>query len=315
MKKSWEAELIISGGFLLSLITIKSALPELNQFLFVNFSGYIHEIPISTIIIKYALTLIICGFILHILLRTCWLTFNGLSLNGINSDGFYKNTKFARFNNINIIDKIDLLNKLSGLVFSLSVIAFFLIISFTIWVCFLIFFGQYLMKQSSIKWLATALWITYISIGIPYLINFLTLHRFSKTKFYKFYYPFNEILSVLTLSFLYRSMTFAIFPRATWRIAIVMNFLMVGGLIFSTNMFGIQGFIMTSNLIGESAFAEHTKFGNYNKYGGAMPFKASIQNHIIEESYLNLSILHTPCFLSTCIGRQDSQLVTSMWHG
>lgn len=292
-KKSWEAELIISGGFLFTLITITDALPELNRFLFVNYSGFLHELPFTTLFLGYGLKLVIFGFIIHILLRICWLTFNGLSLNSLHANRFYEKTRFTEIGQINTDAKIDHLNNLSALVFSLSAIAFFLIGSLTIWMSQLVFFGQYLIPLFNGHWAVVAIWVFYIVLSLPYLFNFLTLHRLSRTKFYKLYHPINELLSVLTLSVLYRSMTFSIFPRATWKTGALMNSLMVGGFIISTNMLSIQDLVASSEFIGKSAYAGNFRAGHTsNKYEFESPFKASIQSYIVTDNFLELAITH-----------------------
>ncbi|NBC57645.1 MAG: hypothetical protein GVY05_05090 [Bacteroidetes bacterium] len=224
---SWEPEILISGIVIYGLFKIFPYLDEFQLYLENYASDFFRGSVDDNIIalIKVSLVWLIFGFIAHLFLRSFWVAYIGLSY-VYKNDIDYKRLKYDKIyfrklkNQKSITTNIEKLERICSTIFSISILFFmnFLGLIFCIAV---IGFGVYLWLQvfpdkSDFSVFNYILQVVLILSVIDYLSSGL-LKRIPYFK--KIYYPIYKIVSVLTLSPLYRKIYYTfITNHSKWKV-------------------------------------------------------------------------------------------------
>ena len=235
---SWEPEILISGIVLLALTQVPRLLRQLQYWLeertakFYFYTSSIDDFIFETLILSA--NWLIAGLIIHLIMRSLWVSFIGLSFafpKGTNvsklrfQPWFEKRlTPIATFEN-SIIKLENLCSTLYATAF-LFVMATF---SFCLYLIFIFAFGLILaeffphMLQEEDK-LDMVLGIFSFVIAFPYFIDFVSLGTLKKLPwFWKVYrYPY-RFMSAITLAPVYRGIYYGLISNISRkRVAVIM---------------------------------------------------------------------------------------------
>jgi len=212
--ESWQAEILISGGAFVALISILES--AFGFFSFLVFSTLIRGeiLAVFSMLIFYGCLYLLIGFFIHLIFRGYWIGLIGLNSvfpKGINQERLAMKGRFSNLtgdaSNVTAILKLD---ELCGQIFALTFLVFFSLSSFLLYlICMLL--GSY--GFSLLEWnLAGKIFqITFLIIGLFSLIDFLTFGRLKRLNWLaKFYYPLHYVISLITLSFLYRRLYYSL---------------------------------------------------------------------------------------------------------
>jgi len=195
---SWEPEILISGGLILTLINIH---PFINQVKYALSPLQLPGMSAFLVIFSSALGSLTIGFILHLIIRSLWLMKMGVASAfeaPLNPKSFHFTSRYEkRIAKIDIHKEALRLGKMSSLIFSISFYFLLISIGFAVLSCFLIglsiYFGIESFALPFIYFLFFILFIDFISFGYV-----------KRTRLGKFFFPVYFVLYFLTLSFLYR---------------------------------------------------------------------------------------------------------------
>ncbi|MFY0652190.1 MAG: hypothetical protein JXQ96_09165 [Cyclobacteriaceae bacterium] len=309
-KNSWEPEIFVSGIVLYGLFQ----LPEyIQDFTFFFKREITSNGPIDSIL-GLVLTGIFCltwGLILHLFMRGIWVGLVGLSYifpNGIQNNNLgYKGKFKKRVENLPTIQsQIIRLEKLCSSLFSISYFGFMCIIgTLTFMIATVIipvtvlsyvfgFTPQELFRGNSIFLIY---YVTSLILSIIYLVDFLTLGPLKRWKWSsKIYYPIYAVISILTLSPLYRNIYYVLISSfKKWKIILfIFGFLII-------TFFGVRengrlgNFLWHQSRINYYGFSKShsTSPETYDIFNYRSGFKrGSIQSDIIKDDVLRLFITH-----------------------
>jgi hypothetical protein len=306
-QNSWEPEILISGIVLFGLFKIYPLFDDLNYFLEMNSSisftrGTVNEV--LTVILKTSNILLIIGFLFHLLLRSIWVAYIGLSYvyeDGIShkrlkySDKYIKDLKKSG----NYVKQINTLESICSVSFSVSFMVFmwligisffFIIVASGIGI-YLSFFPDLFntnLFNNIVSTICVLVWIDFLSLGwfkrIPYLR--------------KVYYPLHKIAGWLTLSFLYKNIyyTFAS-NHKRWKISLILvifSISIISSVILNLTTPESYTFGRTIALVPfdgkerlqENLYRDKVNDGYYSKY-------MHIESYVTNKNYLELFIVHT----------------------
>lgn len=215
-QESWQLELIISGFAIYGLFAAYEPLGY-SANLAMSSQKIIHGFLYS--IIHTAVVILIFNLVIHVVLRGLWIGAIGLRYvsGDINFDSLNYSEKFTNYLKIKVgsFDKfISKLENICCVVFALSFLMIFYVISFYTILSFLGVFVFFLKEMVFIPKLATQI-ILIITTPIIFLgitmvfIDFIGQGVLKKKKWTSVvYFPFYKIFSYLTLSFLYRPLVY-----------------------------------------------------------------------------------------------------------
>lgn len=279
---SWEPEILISGGLILTLIKIQ---PFLNQITFTLQPFQLDGTKEFLFILSSALGSLTIGFILHLMLRALWLMKMGVASafsEPLDLDKFQFSSKFEkRIANMDIRNAALRLGRVSSLVFSVSI--FFLLISLGFVVISFVLIG------SSVYFgIGEYAFPIILGLFILLLFDFITFGYLKRTQVGSLFYPVLAALYVLSLSFLYRDVYYHLIQNIKKRI------LVLGFLIFvATSM--LMGLINISEIFRLDTFV-HNRYDRYipNIYDDERkpysPRKASISSYFQDKDVIRLFI-------------------------
>ena len=305
-QNSWEPEILISGIVLFGLFKIYPLFDELNYFLEMNSSiiftrGTVNEV--LTTILKVSNVILIIGFLFHLLLRSVWVAYIGLSY--IYEDGIsYKRLNYPdTYENElkksgDYVKQIHTLEEICSASFAISFMVFmwlfgvgffFGIVSSCIGVFQTIVPGDHDFTTFSNILILIALFV---------FVDFISLGWFKKVPYLrKVYYPLYKIAGWLTLSLLYRNIYYGfISHHKKWKIRIILtvfSFLLTIIVFISVSTTSHYAFGRTISLApfnGEERFEENlyrdkVTNGFYSKY-------MHIDSYVTTKNYLELFIIH-----------------------
>ncbi len=220
-QESWQLELLISG-FLLSMLfvakdSINTVLLEQNNILNTPQGGMVYFLILFVYI---ACHILIINLIIHVLMRSLWIGAIGLrNVSGnINLDNLKLSPVFRAHleKKLPTFDQfIERLENFCCLIFAFtfllvfSILSFFLVLVTCITIIyFIVTTAKWLMPTNG-KLLTRAivfpLIFVFILFGLIYMIDFLTLGRIKRIKWFsRFYLPFYKFFSIISLSSVYR---------------------------------------------------------------------------------------------------------------
>ena len=302
-QQSWEPEILISGIVLLALFQ----LPEKIQDLGAHVSKFSYPILTSgtttqSLVISLQLSVywLILGFGCHLLFRSVWVAFVGLSYaypEGIRKvnlpyQEFYKR-KIGQKENVTLI--IKKLEKLCSSMFALSFLMSMMIMGIFF---FGIIFVLFLLPVSQLyynKSLFDGIGVLFNIILFFSIIDFLTLGGLKRIPYVSYlYYPIYWFVSKLTLSFLYRDIFYHFLSNHNkWKV-----WLFVVGF-FSISIIYISAQRSSESIINGmevSGISEERFFIDPNHYESLASAKVittvRIQDEIITEDILKVFVAH-----------------------
>jgi hypothetical protein len=237
---SWEPEILISGIVLYGLFQLLPLIAELDHYLehygLLIFSrGTVNEN--STAMLTVSVIWLIIGFISHLLLRSVWAAFIGLSYvyhEGVQLHKLRLRPRFRRHlsGQLEYEPQIIRLEKICSSIFAISFLVFmnilgllflFMIISSLI-ALWLAFFPE----STNFSWLN---WIL-IPVLLIYLLDYLTLGWLKRLPyFYRVYYPLYRVLSIMTLAPLYRNIYYGIATNhKRWKVIFFLGLFTLGSI-------------------------------------------------------------------------------------
>lgn len=192
---SWEPEILISGGLILTLFNIKPRLVELSNII----SPYNSSVFDNLILLLSTITATLAiGFTLHLIIRGLWMMKMGIA---VTIKQPFDPEKFS-FRSIykNRISKIDLFNnakklgELSGFIFSITFFLMLLTVGFSFSLTILSLIASYFEISG------------FVILGLYVLlfIDFISFGYLKQTRLGVVLYPVLNALYLLFLSFLYK---------------------------------------------------------------------------------------------------------------
>lgn len=218
-QESWQLELIISGFAIFLVGSLEDPLSEWGTRMSVATAGiennFILMLPL--IIMYSAWFFLLINLVLHLILRGLWISTIGLRYvsGDIDWDELNFQPKFQNYlqSKIGSYDEyIERLEKLCSVVFAFTFMIIFIFISFGLWLMTIIFLIEVFQKlmspilsESTYMIVKRVIFILWVTTGIFYFVDFLTLGWLKRRKWAsKFYYPIYRFYSVITMASLYR---------------------------------------------------------------------------------------------------------------
>jgi hypothetical protein len=310
-EQSWEPEILISGIVLFALFqmppVIRDFFDYLDNFSYSVFSTGSADETLSAILLA-ANYWLIAGFTAHLVLRSVWIAFVGLSYvykKGVDTSRLNYRPIFKRIleKNTDYVKNILKLEKICSSVFAVS----FLIFMSTI--------GAFIGLAAIVVILGLGFYISpdfvreydYLVdpvlsvIVIVFLIDFIGLGLIKRIPLLSWiYYPFYRLISWLTLSPLYRNIYYGfISNHSKWKVGLAMatfiliSFFMIKSIRFDENPFNTLGLKVKSE---DSQLLFH---GHYENLMGDEPSKRiHIPSDVVETNVL-------PVFVALNAGYQE----------
>jgi hypothetical protein len=303
---SWEPEILISGIVLFGLFKIYPVLDDFYYFSQMNGStmssrGDFNEILDA--VLKFANIILIIGFISHILFRSVWAAFIGLSYvykSGIN----YKKLNYPK-RYLKTIEKsgnytrqIIKLEKICSMLFALSFLVFMWVLGLGILGCFVALFLTFFKAVLPAYYNEMALVNTILIFLFIVLIDFISLGGLRKLPYFnKIYYPIHRVAGWLTLSFFYRNIFYGIISNhKKWKVSLtlflfsVLTFMSV--LILARNPVEIWRSIELVPYKSNEYRLEEDKY-RARVTDGVYHQRMHIDDYIVDKEYVELFIVHT----------------------
>lgn len=307
-ERSWEPEILISGIVLLALTQVPRLLDQLHYFLeertamFWFYTANTDDVVIA--LLKTSSYWLIAGLITHLVMRSVWVSFVGLSYaypRGIQLEKLKLKPWFE--NRLSRLPDFEAsVVRLENICSSLYAVAFMLVmvtLSACFYGVFMIFLavvlGTLFPNFAEIPYaLDYSLLGFTVLVALPYFIDFLTLGWLKRIRgFWKVYRPVYVFMSWITLAGVYRGIYYGLVTnlhRGWTRLAlisfVVLSFMLVGALDRSTT--GIWGSGMIKFEFGTSTYDGYYRDQSPPRYSTW----AHIQSATIENNTLELFLPH-----------------------
>ncbi len=293
-ENSWEAEILISGGAIFSLVQLTDwisgfvvRLKEVSAITGTNIILVCSHVCINSILI---------GFIAHLVLRSFWIALiclryafpQGINFNRLKIEGSY----LTEAQSVNLTGQIFKLDHLSGLLFFCSIAFALFIVGMVL--C-LIPFGLIYSMSEKFKDAAVAL---YLIFGLLFAFDLLLSGILRKNKFLGLVYrPFYLFFNTISLAFIYRPWLQTLFTNVIkWKF-------FLAGLLFIISTLALTAMTVRRPLNFRSILDtrkfwidyETTKLWSDGFYENTYPEEtivsfACIQKDIVDDDYLKLFI-------------------------
>lgn len=302
-EQSWEPEILISGIVLFALFQIppyiKQGADYLNTYSTTIFSnGYVDEV-LAAILLSANYWLIL-GFTTHLISRSIWVAFVGLSYvydDGIRLENLKYGDKYKQIieRSGNYRERIVKLEKFCSGIFAISFLLFMCVMGVSF---FLLIVGGIIAVLFEIwpefpnySFLIDR--VLFSIIGI-YLIDFMSLGLFKRIPILnKIYYPFYKVMSVLTLSPLYRSIYYGIVSNhKRWKVALGMFLFVLITLVMAVSIKENKNIFSTIELVVRDG-DDFIFPGNYKNLAGDGPSKYFIlESDVIEKNVVKVLLVN-----------------------
>ncbi|MCH2215548.1 MAG: hypothetical protein MK086_10285 [Flavobacteriales bacterium] len=238
-EQSWEPEILISGIVLFSLFQIPPYIEQANEYLNLYSVLMFTRGNVDEVLAAVLLTAnywLIFGFATHLMGRSIWAAFVGLSyvyVDGVNMDRLKYPKKY-----LNLIQKtadykrlIVRLERFCSTVFAASFLLFMCTLGIF---CFICFIGLLLtiIAEFNPKMEGVSHFMNPIITGLVfvYLVDFVGLGIIKRIPFInRIYYPVYRVMSIITLSPLYRSIYYGFVSNHNpWKVAAAMMVFFAG---------------------------------------------------------------------------------------
>ncbi|MGC4021095.1 MAG: hypothetical protein QM734_03700 [Cyclobacteriaceae bacterium] len=207
-QESWQAEILISGGALVGVITALDYLPSFYNL--IEFSTKIGNSSWPFGITSILLIFLAEGFIIHLLSRAYWIGMIAVSSafpQGVNGEKLAMKGSFKNLIRINsntpFLIKLD---KFCGLVFAFTFFIIFAVLGLLLWVYLAIRITKLVGLDDK-----SVLFFFLLGLGLLSFLDFFTFGRIKRLHWFsKIYFPIHFIFSIITFSFFYRRLYYTI---------------------------------------------------------------------------------------------------------
>ena len=279
---SWEPEILISGIVLYGLFNMFPVVDDLGHYLNnYGLSVFSRGTTGDSIValLKISIGWLIAGFVSHLLFRSVWAAYIGLTYiydDQTNVDKFKYAPRFKKgiVKQLNYRKQIIRLEKISSSLFALSFLIFMNILGITFLVL-MIGIGVYLWIRFFPERTDFSIFnIILRTVMLTYLIDYLSLGLLKRIPYLnKVYYPFYKLMSWLLLSPLYRNIYYGfIANHKRWKvISFLVLFVIItivaeetirgrlrSNLIFTPN--GTKAFVMQPQHYASQAQGDHSDY-------------------------------------------------------
>lgn len=316
--ESWQLELLITG---FSIFLLASSLEEYDNFrsalIFEKLSpGSNAKNPLFALsgqlllnAIPWALRFFLINLLVHLLLRGFWIGIVGLSSVSavIDYDKLKLKGKFRKYipQTVKTLDELILyLDKVSSVIFAYTYLLVFAILSVAIIFVFTIaLFGIIMMFSASagnnaiffvINLLLSAFAFLFIISAALFFIDSIFFSTFKKSKWFSsiFYYIY-RFFSVISLSFVYRSIYYHLITNYRKKQIIVVNVVLVGLFIMWSYFTGWNLHKFYPHRMGETEFLMRNAYYD-DVRGDAFVKDLSIPSKYVDNGFLEIFIHYDP---------------------
>ena len=317
-EQSWEPELLISGLILFALFQVPGLIDQLAFTLELNSSRFLARSSVDEMIgtlLKISVYILIVGFITHILLRSIWVAYAGLSylykdgikLSSLSMPEYY----IKHLNRHSYENRVKKLEKICSGMFSLSFLFFMVIlglINIAVIISLLVFLTITFIPEFDHFIIFT---VIFMFTGIFYLFDLITLGLIRRVPFLrKAYYPFYKVGRLAMLGPLYEDIYYGfISNNKKWKAGVVTSLFFLVFLISSIELRNPGTFTTSYALQIDNSDMELAFEGHYEDRAAPDEFGfAMIPSDIIRDNVLRVFVLHvigheTDAFLQKCDDR------------
>jgi hypothetical protein len=302
---SWEPEILISGIVLYGLFNVYPKIDELSWYLEFYGPEIFSNSSVNdnlTALLKFANILLIIGFISHLLFRSVWAAFIGLSYvykEGIRWENLRYPHKYLRHikKGADYVSQINLLEEISSMLFSISFLVFMWVLGLSTF--FLIFAAGISLYIAFFPASFSSVYIDTIitSLCLLFLVDFLSLGWLKRIPYVRVvYYPFYRVFSWLSLSIIYRNIYYGIISNhKKWKVSLVL-FLFV-----LTASISVSQLRKDFSFLGSSIKLEPMEKGMYrmdpshyrSRAAGDYSSIMHTDSPVVKGNFLELFIVHT----------------------
>jgi hypothetical protein len=296
-QESWQLELLISGFAIFGLISSLEPLNKgLNEAIALEnrYSSFLYDIALISCFV------LIVNLIIHVVLRGLWI--GAIGLRYVSGEIDYDSLKYKkRFTNhlkkkVGSFDKyIGTLENYCSILFAVTFLSLFYIISFFIILLVLLLAGTFFTKSGFFSeylgfFLLGMFGVFFLLLSLIIFIDFITQGFLKKKEWTSFLYlPLYKFFSVITLSFLYRPLVYNFLDNKFGRKLILILTPVYIFAFFLTTLNNVR-----SNYISKKKHSS-IHYSNTNNYFNSLESNqyvrnAAIQSKIITNNYLKVFI-------------------------
>lgn len=298
-ENSWNVELFISLGFIYVFLKLPQITENFTSYI-ITYYGMIFHFGIMSWIIQLAMVILPIGFITHLVFRGIWIGLVGFSYvfpNGINTENLNYPDKYNQIisKDKDPVKTIINLEKICSLIFTFTFLFFFILLA-----VFNYFLVTGLILDQINDHLGYGLFFQiirfiFLLIGAIYATDFFTAGSIKRSKhFSKIFYPFYRVISIITISRLYRTQYYTLITRLNKVKVLLLLFsiLVLYFIIYGLLQTKTDKRILYSNSFYNEYFIKADKVYENLLTEGDLVSNACIQSDIIKDDFLKLFISH-----------------------
>ncbi len=264
-ESSWEPEILISGISLIALFQLPALIHKAQVFVNDNTFAIFQFGNVDDsffVLMETAVYWLIICLIMHLGLRSIWVSFvglsyvfpEGISMKALKLSEFFK-SRILRIRSFE--ESVIRLEKISSMMYAT---AFLLVLAtigvsfyFSFWVVLIAIFYPLIPESISDSFTDWAVTILMISLALPYFIDFITLGWLKRFKWFsKVYGPIYIVSGILTLAPFYRGIYYGLISNIKRR------YIFAGALFFVILTVFIFNGLRGNSLLNRSTMAEST---------------------------------------------------------
>ena len=307
-RESWQLELLVSAFTIFLLIGASESFGEALVDMRFSYSldGWPRLLMIFLISIHASIRVLTGFLVIHLLLRGFWIGTIGLrsvqpsiDYDKLNYSSFFQKKLTKRL--VELDRLVVVLDELCSIIFSLSFLIIFMILSFGLYIVFLGSYGVLVSaiieftgsERGGVLFYVTI--VTTLAIllsSLIYLIDYFSLGFFKKwNRFGKIYYPVYKFYSLITLSFISRSIYYSLISKFSKKKIRIM-YLLAAVFIFSGTFVNFDQFQYYP--MGDSELILSTNFYDDTRPEDDYVEKASVSSRFLSGSFTSLFLRYNP---------------------
>ncbi|OSY88225.1 hypothetical protein WH52_05435 [Tenacibaculum holothuriorum] len=293
-QESWQLELIISGFAIFGLFT---AFPQIKIALEIAKNDKHIYAFVILLVALIACYILIFNLLVHVILRGLWIGALGLRYvsGDIEFDELNYQNKFTNYLKKKIVSfdrYVATLENYCSVLFAVSFLLIFYVISFTIIIIILVLIATYILSNDdlseSIRFPIGVTLVCFIAFGSIFtFIDFATQGYLKKNKWLaKIYFPFYWVFSFLTLSFLYRPLVYNFLDnRFTKRLSFFLVPIYIVISVFNSVKYQKSNYLDSAKL-NSKLYLDNAEYEDSRIKENDFVRTASIQSKAITDSYI-----------------------------
>ena len=305
-RESWQLELLVSAFTIFLLIAAQKEFGEFIIGLTYEFYGAVRFLIFFLSLIQASIIALTAFLVIHLLLRGFWI--GAIGLRSVQPNIDYDQLNYSEFFQKRLKKKligldrlVVILDELCSVIFSVSFLIIFMIISFGL---YFLFFGLVsgvlrvildftgLESEGVLSAFLIGLLILILLTGIIYLIDYFTLGFFKRFKrLDKIYYPIYQFYSTITLSFISRSIYYNLVSKYSKKsIRLLLSFFLV--LIFSPSFINFDQYPYFPG--GEDDLRLENNYYDDTRDEADYIEKVSVESKFVTKGFVSLFIRYNP---------------------